>query len=371
MVSLCKYKSRGVGEYGGRGGTFCSHTPTLPHAHTLIPVLFCLFLAGMLSALPAAAQLIPSFGSDRAGTSGFQFLKIPVDARAAALGETVAANAFDASALFWNPALAAQIPSSQVGVSHTAYYADVTVDYVGVIYHLRSLGVTLGASVQTLNSGEMDVTTEFEPFGTGETFRFFDFAAGLTIAQALTDLFSYGITAKYVRESTAGLVTSTAVFDLGVFYRIGTTGAQMAVVIRNFGLDGTPSGELPRTVIGDESIRVENDFESLTPPTTFLLGLTYNALRNNPRNALLLSGQLNNPNDNAESFNVGIEYTWNNLLVLRGGYRFGVEEYDLPSFGVGLMLPNVVEAVQLRFDYGFTRLERLGVVHRVGLNLGL
>ena len=344
-------------------------SPFPPFPLSLLLALLLLFVTGMISALPAAAQLIPSFGSDRAGTSGFQFLKIPVDARAAALGETVAANAFDASALFWNPALAAQTPSSQAGVSHTTYYADVQIDYLGVIYHLRSL--TLGVSVQTLNSGEMDVTTEFEPFGTGETFRLFDFAAGLTVSQALTDLFSYGITAKYVRESVAGLVTSTAVFDLGIFYRIGTTGAQMAVVIRNFGLDGTPSGELPRTVIGQESIRIEDDFESMTPPTTFSLGLTYNALRNNPRNALLLSGQLNNPNDNAESFNVGIEYTWNNLLVLRGGYRFGVEEFDLPSFGVGLLLPNVVEAVQLRFDYGFTRLERLGAVHRVGLNLGL
>ena len=58
--------------------------------------------------LPARAQILPAFGNDRKGTAGFQFLKIPVDARAAAMGETVVANAFDASALFWNPALAAQ-----------------------------------------------------------------------------------------------------------------------------------------------------------------------------------------------------------------------------------------------------------------------
>ncbi len=332
--------------------------------------------AGTLAALlwtaaPAQAQLIPSFGSDRAGTSGFQFLKIPVDARAAALGETVAANAFDASALFWNPALAAQTATSQVGLSHTAYYADVRMEYVAALYHLRSLGLTLGASVQVLDSGEMDVTTEFEPFGTGETFRLVDFAAGLTLSQALTDLFSYGITAKYVREAVADVATNTALFDVGIFYRIGATGAQMAVAIRNFGLDGKPSGTLQRTVIGGDGTVTEDDFENLTPPTTFLLGLTYNALRNNPRHELLLSGQLNNPNDNAESFNVGIEYTWNHLLTLRGGYRFGVEEFDLPSFGAGLMLPNIVDALQVRFDYGFTRLERLGAVHRVGLNLGL
>ena len=55
--------------------------------------------------------------------------------------------------------------------------------------------------------------------------------------------------------------------------------------------------------------------------------------------------------------------------MLRAGYRFGVEEYDLPSFGAGINIPYV--GPDLRFDYGFSRLERLGSVHRVGLSLSL
>ncbi|MFQ5570457.1 MAG: PorV/PorQ family protein [Rhodothermales bacterium] len=325
----------------------------------------------LLAAIPAQAQIIPSFGSDRAGTSGFQFLKIPVDPRAAAMGETVVANAFDASAMFWNPALAAQKGRPQFGLSHTAYYADINIEYAAISYPLGRFGLTVGASIQTLSSGDMDVTTEFEPFGTGESFRFEDLAAGITVAQTLTDLFSYGITAKYLRESVAGLTTSTVVFDIGVFYRVGGTGAQMAVAIRNFGLDGTPSGELSRTVIGGEGTVVEDEFESFTPPTTFLLGATYHLFRNNEQHHVTLSGQLTNPNDNAESFNVGVEYTWNDLLILRTGYRFGVDEYTTPSLGAGLMLPNVLGSIEARFDYGFSRLDRLGTVHRVGLNVGL
>lgn len=321
------------------------------------------------AALPAQAQLIPSFGSDRAGTSGFQFLKITVDPRAAAMGETVAANAFDASALFWNPALASQARGTQIGLSHSAYYADVAVSYAAA-YH-RFGGFTIGASVHALNSGEMDVTTEFEPYGTGETFEWIDLGVGLTVAQELTDLFSYGVTAKYVRESVAGLVTQTAVFDLGVFYRVGDTGAQMAVAIRNFGLDGTPVGELERVTIGGGGSVVEDDFEAVTPPTTFLFGITYELLRNHPSHQLILSGQLNNPNDNAENFNMGAELTWNDLLILRGGYRIGVEEYTIPSLGAGFIVPGLGGPMGLRIDYGFTHLDRLGTVHRVGANLEL
>jgi len=350
-------------------------------------ICLVLLLCGM--AVDSRAQLLPSYGRDRAGTSGFQFLKIPVDARSAALGETVVAGASDAAALFWNPALAAQIENLQVGVGHTAYFVDIRLDYLSLIYPLRWSGLTLGLSLQALDSGEMPVTTEFKPYGTGENFSFRDLALGLSVAQPLTDLFSYGITARYVRESVAELVTQTLLFDLGIFYRVGDTGVQMAVAIRHFGFDGRPKGQLSRTVIEstgsakrtvnpkatattpERGVRVETEFETITPPTTFLLGVSYTLLRNNPQHRLMLLGQLSNPNDNAETFNIGAEYIWNHTLMVRMGYRFGVEEFHTPALGVGMRLPELVTGVQARFDYGFQHLERLGTVHRVGLNLEL
>lgn len=333
-------------------------------------VATCLVVA--VVALPGArelsGQILPTFGGDRAGTSGFQFLKIPVDPRGAAMGHTVGATANDASSLFWNPALAAQANGMQLGFNHTAYFADVRLEYIAVVYPMSN-GITLGGSVQTLNSGEMDVTTEFQPFGTGETFQLNDLAAGLTFSQRLTDLFSYGLTAKFVQESVAGVSTRTAVMDLGIFYRVGTTGAQMGVSIRNFGLDATASGEIERNVIGTNPTIVESDFESITPPTTFLLGVAYEIFQSSPNSDLVVSAQLTNPNDNVESWNVGAEYTWNDILILRSGYRFGIEEYTIPGLGVGINIP--VGGPDIRFDYGYSSLERLGSVHRVGINVGL
>jgi Type IX secretion system protein PorV len=326
-------------------------------------------IAALGIAAPAAAQLIPSFGSDRAGTSGFQFLKIPVDARSAAMGQSVVSNAFDASSLFWNPALAAELSATQLTFNHTAYFADVSMEFAAASVHLSRARITLGAALQLLNSGEMDVTTEFEPFGTGESFRTVSMAGGLTAAQQLTDLFSYGITAKYIRESVAEITTQTMVFDLGVFYRVGTTGMQMAVAIRNFGLDGTPEGRLPRTNVAGSGVVIEDNFDGITPPTMFLLGISYNVLRDASEHRLLVSTQLTNPNDNAENLNFGAEYTWNELLILRGGYRLGVEESIMPSVGLGIRVP--AGGPDLRFDYGFSQMERLGTVHRVGFNLGL
>ncbi|MGA7303677.1 MAG: PorV/PorQ family protein [Rhodothermales bacterium] len=316
----------------------------------------------------AEAQLIPSFGRDRAGTSGFQFLKIPVDARSAAMSQAVATNAVDASALFWNPALIAQIPGTTVlGVSHTSYHADVVLDYVAAAQDIG--GVTLGLSLQTMDSGEMDVTTEFQPFGTGETFKVLDVSLGLTVAQQLTDLFSYGVTARYLEEGIASVTHQTLVFDAGIFYRIGETGARMAVSIRSFGFDSKSKGTIERTVISSTGVKVEDNFESITPATEFLMGVAYDVFQSDGGNSLLLSAQLNNPNDNAESYNVGAEYTWNNLLALRTGYRLGVQESKVPSLGFGVMLPGI--GPDVRFDYGFNHLERLGSVHRISLDVAL
>lgn len=327
----------------------------------------------IFGAAPATAQLFPAFGQERTGGSGLQFLKIPVDPRGAGLSGTVVATADDASALFWNPALSAG-NGTQVGLATTSYVVDIALHYAAAFTEVNTpIGpTTVGFSLQALDSGEMDVTTEFSgPDGTGETFRLVDVAVGLSVAQSLTDLFSYGVTGKYVRESVADVVSQVGLLDLGVAYRVGDTGVRLGVAIRNFGFNISPDGELPRTGLDGEVI--EDEFDGIEPPTTFLLGVSYEPLRafdmaGGPHD-LTVSGQLTNPNDNAERFNLGAEYVWNETLALRAGYEFGLEEASAPSFGAGILVPGL--GPDLRVDYGFNRFDRLGNIHRIGLNLKL
>jgi hypothetical protein len=334
----------------------------------MIRTLFFLALA-LLPALPAAAQILPAFGRDRAGTVGFQFLKVPTDARSIGLSQSVVTTAEDASALLYNPALAARVPGLSLGLSRASHFEGTlfTTSYAGLI--VPAGPVVLGLSVQSLDSDEMDVTTEFQPTGTGQTFRFVDLAAGLTVAQQLSDLFSYGVTVRYVRESVFDLTTQTGTLDLGIAYDVGSTGARIGVAIRNFGLDATPEGSITRVDPNAEGGVAEvDDFESITPPTTFLLGLSYDALRAHPDHRLTLASQLYRPNDNTETLGLAAEYTFRGLLVLRGGYRFGAEEYR-GSLGAGLRFPGLGE--DARIDYGYQSMEYLGDVHAFSLNVTL
>jgi hypothetical protein len=314
----------------------------------------------------AEAQILPKFGEDRAGTAGFLFLRVPADPRTAALGESVAAGSADATALFHNPALTARAGRHGATGGVTRYYADTQLFYAGAYTTLG--GFTLGLSTQAFSSGDMAVTTEFDPDGSaGQTFAMQSGAVGLTAGQALTDLFSYGVTVKYAVESVAEVQYDAFLADLGVFYRIGETGVQLGMAIRDFGLDGTPSSDLTRpTLDGPQNVE---DLTNVTAPTTFLLGVGYRVPLPSSQHDLQLLTQLVNPNDNAERFNIGAEYTFARVLTLRGGYQVGREFHSVPSLGFGVQAPGF--GPEIRADYGFTRHDLLGSVHRVGVTLGL
>lgn len=311
-----------------------------------------------------AQGIFPSLGGSRSGTSGFQFLKINVDARSSGMASSNIADVTDGSALYFNPALAIQAPSSQVYVGHTAYFDGIALNFASYIHKFNK--IALGASLMFLDSGEMEETDEFNPTGTGRTFRTVHLAAGLSYSHQLSDLFSYGVTAKYIEESIEEVNAQTAVVDVGFFYRVGETGLRFAVALNNFGVDASPSGETTRQTLEGEV--TEDEFEDVSPPTMFQIGAAFDAYQDENFD-VLVTGQITNPSDNAERFSLGTEVTYIERFLLRFGYEFGVDEALLPSAGVGFKLP--LNNNMLGIDYGFSMRERLGMIHRVSLKFNL
>ncbi len=62
------------------------------------------FLLLVMAGTAQGGELIRLFGEENVGTAGGQFLRIPVGARAIALGKAYSACAIDGSAAFWYPA---------------------------------------------------------------------------------------------------------------------------------------------------------------------------------------------------------------------------------------------------------------------------
>jgi long-subunit fatty acid transport protein len=323
---------------------------------THISIILVLILSSYIN-----AQLFPVLGGQRAGISTAQFLKIGVGGRAAAMGESFVAISDDASALYWNPAGLAQFKTNQVIFSHNIWLVDINHDFLGAVYHLDSDN-TFGISLTALSMEKMPVTTEFSPFGNGEYFGFSDIALSVSYARKMTEQFSFGGTVKYIEETLDKLKMRGVMIDIGTYYRTGLGSTRFAVTVSNFGAELAPDGEV--VLIGK---RTKSEWQSFAPPTMFRIGFAFEPYQDE-QHSVTTSIQLNHPNDNSENVSLGVEYSWNKMLFLRGGYKINVEEQNY-SFGAGVNVP--ISMAEFTFDYAFANFEQLGSAHRFSIILGL
>lgn len=306
------------------------------------------------------AQLFPTLGGQRAGISTAQFLKIGVGARATALGDAFVAIANDASVLYWNPAGLTQTDRNEVIISHNEWLVDISHQFIGGIYHLSGNDV-VGISFTTLHMDDMAVTTEVQPFGTGEYFSFGDIAIGVSYSRKMTAQFSLGATIRYIEETLDKLKMRGVMIDLGTYYWTGLGTTRFAVTISNFGNELAPDGEV--VLFGN---RKKSEWQSFSPPTMFRFGLALEPYQDE-QHRVTTSVQLNHPNDNSENVSAGIEYSWEEIFFLRGGYKINVDGQDF-TFGAGVSAP--ISFADVTFDYAYANFTKLGSAHRFSLLLG-
>jgi len=312
------------------------------------------------------AQLLPTFGNSRTGGSGMQFLKIQHDARSTAMAGAVVGISNDVSALYWNPAGITSSDSGKVNfmLSNTRYYANTSANFAGAIIKSGPLSF-IGLQFLSLNYGDMEETTVFQPYGTGRNVNLSNVLIGLSYAQILTDNFSFGITGKWAHEGIADVRVNNFLFDLGLTYNIGIKHSKFGVTFSNFGLNVSPTGEVRILKLnGDNTV---SNFSEVSVPSIFRVGGAFDPIHTN-NHILTLAGQLNHPTDNNETFAVGTEYSYKRLFYGRAGYEFGSDEnYSFPTTGFGLRLPK--KYGNFRFDYSLSTKARLGNLHRLTLSM--
>lgn len=325
-------------------------------------------IAAILCVSTAYSQVLPSFGNSRTGTTGMQFLKIAPDARSMGMAGSYISTVSDLSAMYWNPAGLSRIDTAKYHfqAGNTLYFAGINMAW-GAFGMRASRQSFWGINVMSLNVGEMEETTEFQPTGTGRTFSPSSFVLSASYARILTSNFTFGITGKYAREGMAGVATNNVMFDLGLDYLITEVrNLRFAVTLTNFGINVEPSGKA--TVLKTTGAEEIENFESISVPTTFRLGASVDVIQKKKQN-LRVSLQLNHPADNNETLAFGAEYFLKKMLYIRTGYEFGQDEDGFPPLGLGLVFPRRFGKITI--DYSLNNKVRLGNVHRLALGLQL
>lgn len=322
-------------------------------------------VALLIGASRSYAQLIPNFGGQRAGLSTLAFLKNDLNPRSAALGGASVSISPDAFALFTNPATAADLKSFNAAISNYTVGAGIQQSYASAIIPRSKNLSAFGFSLNMLNSGAMDVRTEFQPEGTGEKFYVTNLAAGLTYSQQLSDMFSAGVTLKYIYEQIDDYSNSAVAADVSFIYKTDYHDLNFAVMIQNFGGNSSINGDGIPSDFNRPSVPASDNY---TVPTVFSLGASIVPWETENQ-SLMLALQLNHPNDNSENYRIGVEYEYLKLLYLRAGYKVNVEGQPFPTFGFGLR--HRVGGHPLQLGYAGNPTAYFGVLHTIGVSFTL
>ncbi|MGA2623333.1 MAG: PorV/PorQ family protein [Bacteroidota bacterium] len=308
----------------------------------------------------------------KTGTDAATFLEIPVGATAVGMGGAFVSYANDATSLYWNPSACALLTQNNFTVSHTNWIADTKFDFGGVVIPLGGFGV-LGLGITSLSMADMKVRTVEQPEGTGEYFSAGDIAAGLSYARQLTDRFAIGFTAKYIQESIWHESANAFALDAGTTFKTDLFGGlTIGATISNFGTKMQMAGRDTRQFIridptkqgSNDQIPTDVEMDSWDLPLLFQFGISTNVLKMENYRWTVAADALH-PSDDFESVNIGTEFSYHDVLFLRGGYQslFLDQHEGGLSLGVGVLSSSIMNGLAVKIDYAYRDMGRLEGVH--------
>ncbi len=308
-------------------------------------------LIHLLLIVPLATGLLwmTAHAGNRSGTVSGQFLKIPLNARAAAMGNAQVSLADGPTSIGFNPAGILSTKKFAFGGTYNQWFADITHSFLGVTANLEEWG-TIGIGAVILATDRMAVTTPAFPEGNGEFFRASEFAYTFSYGRQISEEFGLGLSAKYIKSYlyNSDISSSVMAFDIGSLYDIPVLRTRLGISVTNLGRD----------------LKYLNEQYSL--PTTLRFGAR-TALVQNDDQALFAAFQVGRPNDSDEQYNVGVEYVFQKLIALRTGYRFN---YDTENWSGGLGVNLASLGIEGNLDYAYTNYQFLPGTHMFTMEIG-
>jgi len=322
-------------------------------------------------------QELPAQKVTKVGTTASKFLSVPIGSRALALAGAYASVANDATALYWNPGGLAQLENREIFFMHSDWLAGINFDYLALALYGGSKG-NFGLSITAMTMGDMEVTTENQPEGTGEFFTASSFAFGLTYSRKITDRFMIGGTTKLIYETIWNSTATGFAIDVGTLFITPFYGVRFGTSISNFGTKMQMSGDNllvrkdidPNTKGNNEDVNAVLETDKFDLPLNLKIGISRDFAMGE-QNRLTLSMDALYPNDNQQSLNIGAEVAmFDEQIFLRGGVRTLFLNNSEEEFVVGAGLKHrFFGNVQLSLDYAFQSFARLRNVHQYSLLL--
>jgi hypothetical protein len=323
---------------------------------------------GIVLLLLICFATIASGAEKKLAQTGYQFLSVNSDARAAALAGAMTTVDMGSASLFYNPAAMAMMPAFlDAMASQNTFIADIKHNTFSLALNpgKNQFGV-FGISAQAVDYGEMQGTMVWandRGYVDTHVFNPSAFFVGVGYAKALSAKFSVGGQVKYTAQQlgksnvqmtdslmTKKYRTNAVAMDFGTLFNTGFRDVKFGMTVRNF------SNEIKYV---DESFQL---------PLTFSIGLTANVMnfisKELPHHNLEVYIDWAHPRSYPEYLNLGLEYSFVKKFFLRYGFEQNRDESS-SSVGFG------INAFGLQFDYSYTPMKTFEDIQRFTLRVML
>ncbi|MEI7812826.1 MAG: type IX secretion system protein PorQ [Ignavibacteria bacterium] len=283
----------------------------------------------------------------------FDFLRLDLNPRAAALAGSYVANTDDPNVMFYNPAGINSIGNMPVSFSYVSHLMDISLAGLSIVRNYEGYG-HFAFGVSYINYG---VLTRANEMGvkTGE-FKAGEVAFILGYANKLDENFFYGANFKYIYSGIDNISATALAMDLGLQYHLPVQQLTIGFSVLNMGSQikkyYTQKEDLPL----DIRIGLSKRFERLP----VRLYLSFNNLNKDKSKF----------SDRLTSFTFGGEFNLSKGLRMRLGYdNQKRKDFKIGSTsglaGINIGLGAVIK--DYNFDYSYSSLGLLGSISRIGI----
>jgi hypothetical protein len=272
----------------------------------------------------------------------------------------------------------------------------VGVAHAGIAQGFKDVN-TVALTIQALNFGTIERTTNQNPEGGIGTYRPTFLNIGVSFAREFSNSISGGITARMINEGLGNLNAFGFSIDAGLQYVTGPkNNVHFGVSLRNVGTPMKFKGDALTTSVQIVSsstyqLSAENKANKFELPTQLNIGAAYDIWMGKKKEVspkiykqdyrlTAMANFASNAFGN-DYYGVGLEFGWREMLMLRAAYRFEnglFKEASRVNVYSGLAAGFTFEAplkkgtgTKLAIDYSFRATAPFNGTHSIGLRFSL
>ncbi len=338
--------------------------------------------------------------ADRAGEAGASQILINPWTQSVGWGGANTASVTGLEAMAMNIAGMAYTRKTELLVNHKRYLvgSEISINTFGFAQKVGETGV-IGMSVMSMNFGDIEITEVDLPEGGIGTFSPKLTNIDVGFAKTFSNSISGGLSVKIISESIANVTARGYAFDAGIRYVTGDNDQiKFGISLKNVGPTMRPDGDgvsftvLAQNADGNQFLTTKDHrVEDFQLPSLLNIGASYDfyispkidttSKEISADHRVTLAGNFTANSFTKDQYRVGLEYSFRNMFMLRGGYVleqatwFDSEKrtsaYTGPAFGASFKAPLGKKGTTFGFHYAYQMTENFSGTHSIGIKLDL